>query len=159
MEASTSESQESQLPIYLAIDPGETAGWCYFNATGDPIAYGQFRYENAVKELDALFVPSLKVCIVENFVNFAHRAQKGAFNWKDNKTSQQIGQIDMMCQMRDVELVKQPSANKNMGFMYMAMEEPSNHSISHQFSAMAHGVYYLQETAKVNPPGKFLPED
>lgn len=144
------------VPTYLGLDSGETAGWAHFDQFGDPIGYGQFRYTKATEELNRLFVPTLKVCIAEDYKNYPWMQKN--MNWSDNKTSQMIGKIEMMCEMREVELVKQMATCYHMGLMYMGMELPKNHAISHQYVAMAHVVFYLQKIG-VNPAGKFMHEN
>jgi hypothetical protein len=59
--------------------------------------------------------------------------------------------------MRGVKCVKQPNNKYPIGAMWGGITIPSNHSISHQFVAAAHGVFYLQEHG-IRKPGQGLGE-
>lgn len=139
-------------PSYLAIDPGDMSGWATFDDKGNVIAYGQYHLSDQTVMLDKLIIPTLKLCITEDYKNHPWKKQK---NWTKNQTSKNIGKIELMCEMRGVKLVLQPNTVKSMGYMYLGTSPPSNHSISHQFDAIAHGVYYLQQNG-IRPVGKSL---
>lgn len=144
------------LVKFLALDPGNTTGWAQFDAKGNCVAYGQFTLLEQVKALDRLITSDLDLVICENYVNYGWKQQK---RWSENQTSKNIGKIELMCEMREVEITLVPAApNKGMGYMYMGMTPPSNHDISHQFDAMAHGVYELQMRG-IRPVGKALLDD
>lgn len=137
---------------YLAIDPGETIGWASFNDLGDLITMGQFRFENFNEEMDKLLHSDLKQVIIEDYVNYGHKQQK---RWTRNNTSKIIGKIELLADLRSVSWVRQPANNYGIGAMWGGFEIPTDHSISHQFVAAAHGIYWLQ-TNGVREPGRAL---
>ena len=137
---------------YLAIDPGMTSGWAVFDEVGTIIEYGQFAYADATKELKVLIHDELLTIIVEDYKNHPWMKQKG---WGKNETSKLIGKIETLAELRDIPIVLQSNTVKGIGYMYAGLKPPSNHSISHQFDAYAHGVYWLQ-TEGIRPVGKAL---
>lgn len=149
---------------YLALDPGDGpkgghTGWASFDEQGDVIAFGQFHSKDATEKLTSMIHSDLIEVIVEDFKNHMHlgkgRQGQAARPWGRNETSKLIGKIEMLAELRNVPVVLQPNTNKAMGYMYMGMKQPANHSISHQYDACAHGVYRLQ-TIGVRPVGKAL---
>lgn len=128
-------------PAYLAIDPGETSGWATWDDKGNILAMGQFKQSEQNKWLDEHIKPTLKEVIVEDYKNYAWQKQK---KWSQNQTSKNIGAIEMICELRGVPYVLQGAAVKKIGYKYAGLgEAPSNHAISHQYDAIAHGEYRL----------------
>jgi len=140
---------------YLAIDPGETAGWATFNAKGEVVQIGQYTVAEQNKALKLLIKPGLKKVIIEDYKNHGWTNQK---KWSRNQTSKNIGKTELACDLNNVPYVLQPNTAKGMGFMYLGIEEPKNHAIGHQFVAMAHGVYWLQNNG-IRPVGMAMKEN
>lgn len=139
---------------YLAIDPGETSGWAKFDENGDIMEMGQIKL-SALGEFNLLIHEGLEEVIVEDYRNHGYKAQK---RWGRNETSKIIGRIETLCELAGVTCIKQPNTAKPMGYKYMGMEQPKNHSISHQWDAAAHGVYRLQGTG-IRPMGRSMMKD
>lgn len=144
------------LPVvsaYLALDPGETTGWATFNHAGDMLAMGQFKQAEQTKVLNDLIHADLKHVIAEDYRNYASHKQA---RWSRNQTSKNIGAIELMCELRSVPCTLQGAHVKHIGYKWCGLPgPPSNHSISHQYDAMVHGVYWLQQSG-VCPPGYHL---
>lgn len=140
---------------YLAIDPGETIGWANFLENGTIFEMGQFRYENINRELDLLLHSKLKHVITEDFIRFKHVRQKGGGR---NSTSEVIGKIELLADLRSVAHSRQLSSVYKVGAAWGGFEIPSNHSISHQWVAAAHGIYWLQQHG-IRKPGQAIPKD
>lgn len=144
----------TQPVAYLALDPGDTTGWAEFDDAGEPVGYGQvveaeltqFLTEHISNNLD------LKAVICENFLLYGHKAMAQT-NGRARKmgTSKKIGKIELICELRGVPVILQPASNKPIGYMWAGLQPPSNHGISHQFDAVAHGVYYLQNNGIKKP--------
>ncbi len=134
---------------YLAIDPGETIGWATFRDNGTVLAIGQTRFETFVKDFQELIHPDLKQVITEEYKNYGHKQQR---KWSKNNTSKVIGKIEVLCELAGVGLTMQPANNYRIGAMWGGFEIPTDHSISHQYVAAAHGIYYLQSIG-VRPIG------
>lgn len=134
--------QLSQPSAWLALDPGETTGWATFDREGQLIKYGQFKQKEQTKVLTELIHSNLQGVICENYKNFAWKRQK---NWSTNQTSKNIGAIEMLCELRQVPLHLQEANIKSIGYLWAGIEPPKNHSISHQFDAYVHGVYFLRK--------------
>lgn len=139
---------------YLALDPGETTGWATFNHKGDPITMGQFKQAEQTKVLSELIHSDLKHVIVEDYRNYASHKQA---RWSRNTTSKNIGAIQLLCELRGVFYTLQSASVKHIGYKWGGLPDgpPSNHSISHQYDAYVHGVYWLQNNG-VCPAGYHL---
>ncbi len=146
------EDKTETSPSYLALDPGETIGYATFDENGIGLSMGQFRYEQFLEEIEPLFPSTIKVCIVEDYKNYGFKQQK---RWSRNNTSKVIGKIELLAQLRGAEVVLQPASNYPIGAKWGGFEIPSNHDISHQFVALAHGIFYLQN-AGIRQPNKVL---
>ena len=139
---------------YLAIDPGETIGWATFDDSGTMMMMGQSRFETFAKDFESLLHSDLKHVITEEYKNYGHMQQK---KWSKNNTSKVIGKIELMCELRSVPLTMQMANCYRIGAMWGGFEIPKNHSISHQYVAVAHGIYWLQQNG-IRPVGKGLPK-
>lgn len=135
---------------YLALDPGETTGFAFFDDQGIIIEMGQFKQAQQQEWLAANIEPTLKGVVCEDYRNHGHTQQK---KWSRNQTSKNIGAIEMICTLRGVPVFLQPNTVKKIGYMWGGLEgPPSNHAISHQYDAYAHGVYWLQRMG-IRKPG------
>jgi hypothetical protein len=132
----------SALPaLLLAVDPGETTGWCVFEygrltqagqCPGDPV------------HLDGLITrlnPDIIVC--EEYRIYGWKAKRHA--WSDVPTLRLIGGIQMICTQRNIPMVLQ-GAQQAKGFskddklrawgLYQVGKRHANDSIRH-------ATYYL----------------
>lgn len=145
---------EDRTPKYLAIDPGETSGWAKFDDKGVIIQYGQVKQEDLHKWLDVHLTSELLAVICEEYRNYSWQKQA---KWSRNQTSKNEGAIEAIASMRGVPFFLQPANIKKIGYKWAGLEAaPSNHSISHQFDAVAHGTYWLRNRGILAPtiPGE-----
>lgn len=134
---------------YVALDPGETTGWATFDENGEVLKYGQFHQTEQTKVLTELIHDKVKAVIIEDYQNYAWKQQK---RWSRNQTSKNIGAIEMLCEMRNIPYHLQPANIKSIGYKFAGLgEAPSNHSISHQYDAVAHGTYWLRVNGILKP--------
>ena len=141
-------------PAYISPEPGETTGWAKFDTHGQILGWGQFTQADQNQWLTENITSSIKGVIVEDYKNYAWQKQK---RWSRNQTSKNIGAIEMICSLREVPLYLQPANIKKIGYKWAGLiEAPSNHSISHQFDAVAHGTYWLRVNGILIPS---TPED
>lgn len=141
---------------YLAFDPGDTWGWAAFDDKGEVIQWGQFHKDNAALALDELLTSMIVTVVVEDYRNYANKVQK---KWSRNDTSKGIGKVEVLCELRGIQYVLQGAHVKSIGYKWSGLiAAPSNHSISHQYDAIAHGVYYLQ-SAGIRKAGLALPKE
>jgi len=133
---------QSALPaLLLAVDPGETTGWCVFRfgkltecgqCPGDPV-----HLDNLITRLD----PDIIVC--EEYRIYGWKAKRHA--WSDVPTLRLIGGIQMICTQRNIPMVLQ-GAQQAKGFskddklrawgLYQVGKRHANDSIRH-------ATYYL----------------
>lgn len=138
---------------YVAFDPGLTSGFACFDADGDVIKMGQFKMINLTETLSYLITEGLKAVICEDYRNHGWTQQK---RWSRNDTSKIIGKIELMCELRSVPCHLQSNTVKAIGYRWAGLgEAPSNHDISHQYDAVAHGVFWLQQNG-VREVGRVL---
>lgn len=136
-------------PAYLALDPGETTGWAKFDAMGQILSYGQYTQDQQTQWLTENLTSDLKAVICEEYRIYNKNRQR---NWSRNRTSKNEGAIELLCDMRSVPFFLQPANVKAIGYKWAGLgEAPSNHSISHQFDAVAHGTYWLRQRGILKP--------
>lgn len=143
---------ESSKSAYFVCDPGDVSGWAEFAHDGSLLGYGQVDESQFMEFITDRVHSDLELVICEDFTLFQHKAmaQTNARSRK-MKTSKKIGQMEMTCQLRNVKMVLQPANIKTIGYKWAGLEPPSNHAISHQFDAVAHGVFYLQKNGIRKP--------
>lgn len=130
---------------YLAIDPGDTVGWATFDGEGRILEMGQFLDRDFVKEITELMHSDLKHVIVEDYVLFQHKAlAQSNSRGRNLKTAKMVGKVEMLAELKNIPVTKQESSVYKLGAMWGGFEIPSNHAISHQYVAAAHGIYFLQ---------------
>lgn len=133
---------------YIAIDPGETSGFAMFDEVGELLKIGQYRQSEQSQWLSENIQPTLMGVICEDYKNHSWKKQK---NWSRNQTSKNIGAIEIICDLRQVPYYLQANTVKAIGYKYMGIEPPSNHSISHQYDAAAHGTFWLRTKGILKP--------
>lgn len=147
---------DSVISSYLAVDPGDTVGWATFDAEGWIVKMGQFDKADFVEKISELLHSGLMHVIVEDYVLFQHKAMAQT-NSRGRKleTAKMVGKIEMLADLRGVPIVKQPASVYKVGAAWGGFEIPSNHAISHQYSAAGHGIYWLQMHG-IRKPGQGL---
>lgn len=137
---------------YLAIDPGDTTGWCTFDAEGKLLEMGQVGKTEFVKWLSDALTSDLKAVICEDYVLFKHKAMAQTNSRGRNlETAKKVGKVELLAELKNVPFIKQESSKYRIGAMWGGFEIPTNHSISHQYVAAAHGVFYLQQAGIRKP--------
>lgn len=141
---------------YLAVDPGHTIGWATFDEQGSMLNMGQVKMEHFNREFDTLLHSDLKAVICEDYRNHGWTQQK---RWGRNETSKIIGKFELLADLRGVPLYLQPNTHKPIGYKWAGLKEaPSNHSISHQYDAVAHGIYWLTVN-NIRQMGQSIPKE
>ncbi len=136
---------------YMAFDPGLTTGWARFDENGTIESFGQFKWDERDDALRRFITPNCKAVIVEDYLNHGWQQQR---RWSRNETSKLIGAIEAICNFVGVPVHLQRNTVKAIGYKWAGMDgPPSDHSISHQYDAIAHGTYWLQSNG-VRKPGQ-----
>lgn len=138
---------------YLAIDPGDMSGWAHWDAGGNLLAYGQVAEAEFNRWIRReLENKHLQKIICENYLNSAYKpiSMHVSKRNRSNKTSKKIGAVEAIAEMHDVPVILQPNTHIKIGSMWSGFPIPSNHSISHQFVAIAHGTYWLVQNGIKN---------
>jgi hypothetical protein len=141
-------------PAYLALDPGETTGWALFDEEGTILRYGQYVQGEQTEWLSENLTSELKAVICEEYRIYNSARQK---RWSRNQTSKNEGAIQLLAEMRRVPFFLQPANVKAIGYKWAGLgSAPSNHAISHQYDAVAHGTYWLRQKGILKPsiPGE-----
>lgn len=145
---------QERTPRYLALDPGETTGWATFDEEGVVIEWGQVTQADLHQWLDKKITSDLRAVISEEYRIYNSRKQR---QWSRNQTSKNEGAIEAISSLRGVPFYLQPANIKKIGYKWAGLgAAPSNHSISHQFDAVAHGTYWLRTHNVLKPtiPGE-----
>lgn len=126
--------------MILAVDPGITIGWAIFEDDGEIHTFGQIHKDEFPTWL-AEQEHSFHTIVVEDYVLYRKKAVKQSGS--NMPASLVIGQLEMFAAQQGAKLIKQqadilPQAQKISG-----IKMPSDHSISHQFSAINHGIFWL----------------
>ena len=130
---------------YLAIDPGHMNGWATFDAQGGILKFGQFRMEVLVAEVGKIISENdIEHIIIEDYRNRAYGNFRQTAGGR-NETSKMVAKVETLAELNSIPVTLQPNTAYNIGAMWGGFQIPSNHSISHQYVAMAHGIYWLQQ--------------
>lgn len=143
---------------YVAFDPGDTTGWAAFDEIGSLVVMGQFGLDAQTQVLTELIsnTPNLKAVICEDYRNHGFAGARAQKRWSRNQTSKNIGKIELLTEMRGAVLCLQPNTVKSVGYAWGGLDgPPSNHSISHQYDAYAHGIYWVQRNG-IREPGRVI---
>jgi hypothetical protein len=141
-------------PAYLALDPGETTGWAKFDENGELLKFGQYTQGDQTQWLSENLTSSLKAVICEEYRIYNKSRQR---NWSRNRTSKNEGAVEFLCDLRQVPFFLQPASVKKIGYKWAGLgEAPTNHAISHQYDAVAHGTYWLRQRGILKPT---IPKD
>lgn len=134
---------------YVSLDPGEKRiGWAGFDAEGLALKYGVFKDEDEMLDWLESDEVNPQVIIVESY-----RARPGATNaWSRLPTVQQIGAIKRVARRKKIPIVEQdPNPCLVMGLRFLgvfdmyANEKGKLLHVPDEFSALAHGTYYLRK--------------
>ena len=145
---------EAKPPRYLALDPGETTGWAKFDEDGAVLSMGQYKQADQTKWLTEHLTSDLLAVICEEYRIYNQKQQK---RWSRNQTSKNEGAIQLLSEMRGVPFFLQPANVKAIGYKQSGLgKAPTNHAISHQYDAVAHGTYWLRGRGILKPtiPGE-----
>lgn len=143
--------------MYMFIDPGVNTGWALFEDNGNEIDVFTTRsFEKTCKQLRDLITINTKLnykrIFIEDFRLYPSKAQ--AQLWSQFETVQVIGAVRARCLEFNIPYEVVPARNKDIGFMYLGIKEPSHSDPSnHQMVAFAHGVFWLQNQG-IRPPTK-----
>lgn len=136
---------------YMAFDPGLTTGWARFDEKGTIEAFGQFKWDEKDDYLRRFLTPDCLGVITEDYRNHGWQQQK---RWSRNETSKLIGAIEALCTYLGIPCHLQSNTVKAIGYKWAGLDgAPSNHDISHQYDAVAHGTYWLQQNG-IRKPGQ-----
>lgn len=127
--------------VMLAIDPGESTGYCYF-IKGKPAEHGIIRGQEKLNEwLQEQDLPIEQV-VMEQFKLFSWKARQQAGSRM--VTSQVEGAVLFWARMKEIPVdLQSPSEALPMGKIWSGVEMPRNHNNSHGISALYHGTYWL----------------
>ena len=127
---------------YMAIDPGITSGYAFFDDNGKPTDLGDVKGVNEFLDFLDDITPSPLVIIVESYVIRRYQVRENAGSKQE--TLQVIGAIKRYGYRRHIPVIEQDNQKKVIGYKYLGMKPSPNHRLTHRTDALAHGQYYLQ---------------
>jgi len=136
--------------MYLAVDPGDTAGVALFDEKGEGISTEQIVGSEEFAELClTLFDKPISTIIVEDYRLLRHKAQQQAGS--RFQAVQQIGMLKLLAKHLKAKLVIQGPDKYPIGLLLAGKQMPKDHKKSHHVVAYAHGWYYLVQQGVVDP--------
>lgn len=133
-------------PAYLSVDPGKGAkdsiGWAMWDNKGDLLRMGQSTLDDFVDMLENLDTTRMILCIWEEYRIFAKRAIQHTNSKVE--TAQSIGYLKTWCYRKTIPYIEQKPDILTGAARLFGVEMPKDHTQSHQFSAMLHGLHYLR---------------
>jgi hypothetical protein len=131
--------------MYVAIDPGAgrttTIGVAEFKNSGSLTSLHQFTWEEFNEFLESLDPKEVKKLIVEDYRIQKHKLTSHVGSRVE--TIQTIGAIRGWAHRYRIEIVFQRSNILEVAQLWFDIKIPSDHSRSHQISALLHGLFYL----------------
>jgi hypothetical protein len=137
--------------LYIAIDPGagrtNSIGWAIFLNDGRPAGMGQLTYEGLVDKLyNELNNIPVALVICEDYR--IRREKISSHVGSRVETIQTIGTIRAWCQLKNIKLELQKSNILRLAEKQFGIAMPTDHTQSHQYSALLHGFWYLHRIGK-----------
>lgn len=134
---------------YMAFDPGKRTGWATFNADGL-----LFQFGTIIGEGDLTDFLEEKVANYENLPSvFIYEDYRIDPNIPQGGTrpvaSESIGIIKSFARRNKIEVVNQPNTILNTGLAWAGIRRNKGH-LRDDYSAIAHGTYYLQKNGLRN---------
>lgn len=125
----------------LAIDPGESTGWCYHSAT-EIYGFGNIAYAK-INDFLAEWEKEVDIIVMEDWRTFKMKA--AAKMGDRQKTSRVIGAIELFAKMKKINLVKQDSSDLPTIVKRTGIDpyKSGAHKKTHWMFAYAHGMYFL----------------
>lgn len=135
---------------YLAIDPGNTSGYAEFNERGELDRFGHLKDDTAGMGDYLESITDLpEIVIVEDYRVLGQKLK--AHTGSRVVTIKVIGVIDGWARRHGIKVVLQPANIKLIAEKWSGHKPPSDHSQSHKFDALNHGIYYLVKHNVVQP--------
>ena len=132
--------------MYLAVDPGETTGWCTFDYKGDVTGSGEIKGEDPFVDFLEALQPVPTVIVYEGFQLYGHKAK--AQIGSKFRTVQIIGILKAYARTHkstvDIQLFEQPASILPIAQKWTQVEVPASGRPNHDWtSAYNHGMYWL----------------
>ena len=130
--------------MYLAVDPGrgrvDSIGVATFESDGTVVQMGQFTLPDFTVWLEKL--PRIEAIIYEEYRIYKRMAK--AHIGSRVETVESIGTIKSFATRRGYTcLVAQRADILGAAQKLFQIKLPADHTVSHQYSALLHGLYYL----------------
>lgn len=128
---------------YLGFDPGITTGYAVFNEQFQPVDLGQLSFNALCGVLDSddpYFKDPIKL-VVEDYMIYPNKAKAHAGSRVQTRDA--IGAIRAYARRKGVQIVFQGADKLDIALRYAGVTMPSDHSLTHKWSAYAHLYYYL----------------
>src|SRR5215510_1574641 len=103
--------------------------------------FGQITDPDLFMDFIEALDPKPEVIVMEDYIIRKHISHSGS----RAPTIQLIGMIKRYARKNDIKVVLQQASAKSIGYKFAGMTPTKNHAQSHQYDAVAHGVFYLQK--------------
>lgn len=121
----------------LAIDPGETSGVCIFE---NPKKFKTLSIGKSFKDIaDLIYKVKPDLVVYERFTLYPSHAK--ALVWDEMYTSQTIGVIRYVCELKEIPAHAQSASNKE----YVVYPKNYKFSNDHEKDAYGHAWYFYMK--------------
>jgi hypothetical protein len=135
---------------YLAVDPGagrtDTIGYAVFDFEGSLIDLGQLTFEDFSDWLEEHVEDEFEKIICEDYR--IRRDKIKSHVGSRVETIQTIGVIRAFARRKKIEIVFQEARILGPAQLHFGIKIPTDHSQSHRYCALLHGMEYLHSIGK-----------
>jgi hypothetical protein len=135
--------------MLLSIDPGkgsrDSIGWAVFNDSNGLAKMGQATLEEFVALLESL--EGITRVVFEEYRIYAKRLKQHTNSKVE--TIQTIGMIKSWCMRNKIPFTEQRADILGAAQNLFQIKLPEDHDVSHQISALLHGMYFLYMNGEI----------
>lgn len=137
----------------LGVDPGKNTGYAVITIEDRQIkATGEFGIDkNESVDSLKLLIPTADIVVVEDFLIRPDKARKGNFDYNNMVAPRVIGKIEMLCEISQIPLRKQPASVKPPAYGMANMKYVPGKKGTHWQDAFAHACYYAVKNLNALP--------
>lgn len=139
----------------LGIDPGKSSGYALIEVIDrviKPTGEQGVDVNESVKNINRLLVEA-DVVVIEDFLIRPDKARKGNFDYNNMVAPRVIGKVEMLCEINEKPIVKQPSSLKPPAYGFANLKYVPGKKGQHWQDAYAHACYYAVKQLNALPVG------
>lgn len=135
----------------LAIDPGDTTGWCRVTLPEGPFRIGLWKGEKEPgREVNA---DPPDILVVENYLirpPAMTRGKQWDHSWNKGSTMRIIGSLQTVADLHNLQFKLQEPSIKPVGYGWAGLDYVKGKTGTHIQDATAHLAYFLHKELKIS---------